>query len=156
MREGVGACAITGVVAVALVGVGVCAVLERVGVTICVEIFGGVLAVVGLWAGPCRARGCGAGGGVAADGVRACWLLFLGERKAGDVKGEGVAKEPTGAGEAKGDVEGGEAEGWPFCSGMLSSASLMYSPSKDLILEIMKALSRVESGYMYLSCSSFD
>lgn len=155
-REGVGACAITGVVPVARVGVGVCAVLERVGVIICV-FGGGVLANVGLCAGPWRARGWGAGGGVAADGVRACWLLFLGERKGGEVMGEGAAKEPTGAGEANGDgdvvIVGGDAAGCPFGPAGISSLlfSLTYSPSNDLILEIMKALSSVESGYIYRS-----
>jgi hypothetical protein len=49
-REGVGAFAITGVVcAFARVGVGVCAVLEWVGVVTCVGVCGGgVLVVVGL------------------------------------------------------------------------------------------------------------
>ena len=127
------------------------------GVVTCVALDGeGVLIDVGLCIGPCIACGRGARGGVAVGRFRVCRLLFLGERKVGDgIVGVDV-NGGTGAGEAKGEVAGGgEVAGCPLDSVPVSFSStpfsLAKSPSRDLILEIMKALSSVESGYMYLS-----
>lgn len=95
-----------------------------------VGVWGGVIDE-GLCAGPCNARGWGAGGGVVMDGFRVSVLLFCGERKGdcwgdGDVKG-GDVKDPTGAGEVNGeglgDTEGGDVAGCPLGSLVVSLSS---------------------------------